>query len=152
MKISDSLKESCIDLDVQPEEKISLIKNMIEKIGIENQLNEETKNGIAEEVILREKMMSTGMQNGVALPHCSTSLTDTLYTFVGICKKGTDFNSADAGLSHIIVLLIIPKSKMSAHIKTLALIAKLLNNENVRQQLIKANKPDDVMKIFIDNE
>ena len=97
-------------------------------------------------LIEREKSMSTGIGNGVAIPHCSTSKVSEIITVMALCPKGINFESIDNEPVKIIILLIVPKDKLTQHIKTLANIAKMMNNVELREKILSLKTADAILK------
>ena len=148
MKISETLSKSCIDLNVKFKNKYDIIHYFMEKLACIHNLDNQTKEVIIDEIISREKLMSTGLQNGVAIPHCSTKHINEPMTFIGISKDGMDFGSADGISTNIIVMLVVPKSQLNDHVKKLAIIARLLNQETIRNKMLLAEKPEEIIELF----
>ena len=98
-------------------------------------------------VLARERMMSTGIGEGVAIPHAKDDLiTQPLIAF-GFSKEGIPFESVDGRKVHLIFLLLSPKSDPTGYIKFLGKIARLLDNRDLRESLKKAQSPQDVIAI-----
>ncbi|MCY2958081.1 MAG: PTS sugar transporter subunit IIA [Planctomycetota bacterium] len=107
---------------------------------------------ILDAILLRERSMSTGMEFGVAIPHAAVDGIDELITVLGICPDGIPFDAVDKQPARIVVLLIIPRQKKLAHIKTLAEIARLLSRGEVRSRLLTSNTPAEVVQAVIELE
>ena len=91
----------------------------------------------------RELSMSTGIGHGVAIPHCSTDQVEEILALLALVKEGIEFDSVDGKPVHIIVLLIIPRGKGDVHIKTMAAVANLLNNQEFRREVLEASSPTE---------
>lgn len=134
--------------DLEASSKEDVIRKLV-KYGIEiNYFDEQHAENMIEALMNRENSMSTGIGSGVAIPHCSISLVSELKVIIGISKKGIDFDSIDKLPVHIFILLIVPKEKFQDHIKTLALIAKTLNQKEEREKFIKSNSYKDIQSYF----
>ncbi len=142
------LNPECVDMDIEGDDKYSIIKNIIEKMSNACEFNHKLTRDIIKDMISRERLMSTGMQCGIALPHCSSEKIETPHIFAGICKKGIDFGSTDGTNAQIIVALVMPKTKISQHVKTMASIARLLNEEKIRNEILQAKTPQEIVEIF----
>lgn len=103
-------------------------------------------------LIEREKSMSTGIGNGVAIPHCTTAKVQDIVFVLAIVPQGIDFDSIDNQPVKIVILLLVPKNKLTQHIKTLANIAKLMSNENLRNKLLTVKTAENVIKTLKDFE
>lgn len=94
----------------------------------------------------REKSMSTGIGDEVAIPHAS--VPDVTETSAALCvlKKGIDFNAIDQKPVRIIMLMIMPKDQFQKHIQTLAAISKLLHSDSNRKAFLKAKDSEALYK------
>jgi mannitol/fructose-specific phosphotransferase system IIA component (Ntr-type) len=99
---------------------------------------------IREAVLNREKSMSTGMENGIAIPHAAVDGQEKLSVALGIVgnEEGLSFESIDGRPARLVVLLVIPKTQKLLHIRTLADVARVLGKDEVREQLFAATTPD----------
>ena len=133
------LNESNVIFDFQAETKESVIEQMVDHLVHTNELEISKRNEVVESLLQREKSMSTGIGSGVAIPHCSISVVENLKSVMAISPQGIAFDSIDSNPVHIFILLIVPKSKFQEHIKTLAMIAKTLNQPDEREKIIKSD-------------
>jgi len=96
----------------------------------------------------REETMSTGIGFGIAIPHASSeSVTEVVAAF-GRSREGIEFDSLDNELVHFIVLFVVPKDQFQTHLRTLAAIAKFLNDRIVREELAAADSAEAIMEVF----
>lgn len=128
--------------------KEECISKMIELATANGQLPAASKSEIIEALLNREKSMSTGIGQGLAIPHCSVTSISKIQCFMAISKEGIEFDSIDEALVHIVILLIVPKSQFQEHIRTLAQIAKSLNQKDRRERLIQANNFEEISQSF----
>jgi len=99
-------------------------------------------------VIDREKKMSTGLQNGIAIPHGKTDTIDSLVASIGISPNGIPFDSLDGQPAQIILLTVSPASRTGPHIQFLADISRVLHNEETRQRVLTATHEDEVLELL----
>jgi PTS system fructose-specific IIA component len=90
--------------------------------------------------------MSTGIGNGVAIPHCSTTKVSEITTVMALSPKGINFEAIDNEPVKIIILLIVPKDKLTQHIKTLANIAKMMSDVKLREEILSLKTADAILK------
>ena len=83
----------------------------------------------------REDKISTGIGSGVAIPHAFSERAERVVAAFGRSRDGIDFEALDNAPVHYIILFIVPKKEYHLHLKTLAAIAKLFTNRDVRQRL-----------------
>lgn len=96
----------------------------------------------------REDKISTGIGSGVAIPHAFSDRAEHVVAAFGRSSEGIDFESLDNAPVHYIILFIVPKKEYHLHLKTLAAIAKLFTNRDVRQRLSEAATPEEIHEIF----
>jgi len=96
----------------------------------------------------REGKISTGIGHGVAIPHAFSDDVDEVTAVFGRSKVGIEFESLDNAPVYFVILFIVPRKKYQMHLKTLAAIAKLFNNRNIRERLSKAESVDEILTIF----
>jgi len=99
-------------------------------------------------VMEREASMSTGMQNGIALPHARTDAVDRITVAVGLSKNGIDYQAFDNKPSKIFVLILSPMTTDSPHIQFLASIATMLNSEEAREKLLGCFTQAQIYEFF----
>ena len=98
----------------------------------------------------REKLGSTGIGDGLAIPHGKISSLDEIVVAFGRSKKGVDFDSLDGKPVHIFFLLLAPENSVGQHLKALARISKMLKKANFRQKLIETESKSDLYKLIIE--
>ena len=96
----------------------------------------------------REETMSTGIGFGIAIPHASSDRVDHVIAAFGRSAGGIEFDSLDNAPVRFIVLFVVPKDQFQTHLRTLAAIAKFLNDRGVRERLAKANGAHEILAIF----
>ena len=96
----------------------------------------------------REETMSTGIGFGIAIPHASCDAVSEVTACFGRSKAGIDFESLDGKPVHFIVLFLVPKDQFQTHLRTLAAIAKFLNDPAVRTELAAAQDAAAILQVF----
>lgn len=148
MVFTDSLKKNNILINAKAKNRWDLIDEMIDLAVKNKEISENDCIGIRNALMEREKSMSTGIGNGVAVPHCSTPIVDELIVIMAVCAENIDFDSIDNNPVRIAFLLIVPKLKLAQHIKTLANIAKLMSNESLRLKLLTLKTQNAILKLI----
>ena len=146
MILSKTLKKNNIIIKAKSTNKWDLIEEMLDLAVKNNEVNKENRDLIRNTLFDREKSMTTGIGRGIAIPHCSTDAIEDIVLVLSLCENGVDFESADSIPVQIAAFLLVPKSKLKQHIKTLANIAKLLNNDELRENLLQSKKAETVLK------
>jgi len=107
------------------------------------------KKSLASEIAKREEMMSTGIGNGLAIPHVRMSGVDRPTMAVGVSKAGiSDYESLDKKPVHIIVMIVAPKGEHEAYIRLLAEVAEVLKETALRESIMQAEEPATIHKIL----
>ena len=144
MVLDENLNKSNIILKPKSANRWDLIREMVE-IAVKNKnIQEEDKEDIIKALIEREKSMTTGIGNGVAIPHCTTQKVNDIAVIMAISKSGIAFDSVDNQAAHIVILLLVPKNKLAQHIKTLANIAKMMGDKILRETLLTLKSSEAV--------
>lgn len=100
----------------------------------------------------RENLGSTGIGDGVAIPHGKIPELDDLIVAFGRSMEGVPYDSIDGKPVHLFFLLLSPENSAGQHLKVLAKISKMLKVANFRKMLLKAKSQSDLYKIIIDQE
>ena len=100
----------------------------------------------------RENLGSTGIGDGVAIPHGKIPELDDLIVAFGRSMEGVPYDSVDGKPVHLFFLLLAPENSAGQHLKVLAKISKMLKVTNFRKMLLKAKSQSDLYKIIIDQE
>ncbi len=113
-----------------------------------NAIRAEDRDKVLEALRQREETMSTGIGFGIAIPHASMDCVEEVVTCFAKSSKGIEFDSLDNAPVNFIVLFVVPKDQFQAHLRTLAAIAKFLNDRNVRGELAGAPDAEAIMAVF----
>lgn len=150
MKITELLTPAAITIDMQATDKNSALVELTDAvIELSSELDREEVLRVLNE---RERLGSTGIGDGVAIPHGKLKNIDNLLLAFGCSKSGVDFDSMDGKPAHLFFLLLAPEESVGIHLKTLARISKLLKNPGVRNSLLAAADADDLIRIIAAEE
>jgi nitrogen PTS system EIIA component len=100
----------------------------------------------------REKLGSTGIGDGIAIPHGKVSELEELVVAFGRSKNGVPFDSVDGKPVHIFFLLLAPEDCAGQHLKALARISKMLKTGNFRKKLMEAKNKTDLYKMIVEQD
>lgn len=142
------LRKDLINMDLKSKYKHDLIREMIDFFAQRTGTSKEKADILYEEIIERERGMSTGMQNGIALPHTKTDVVDKIELIFGIKKDGIDFESLDGKPSNIFIMLLTPKVLYTDHIRVLSLISSKLGHKETREAILSAKNEEEIFNIF----
>jgi len=99
-------------------------------------------------LIERERLGSTGIGDGIAIPHGKVPGLDQLLVSFGRSVQGVDFDSLDAKPAHLFFLVLAPEDSAGAHLKALARISRMLKSNTIREELMAAGDSQDIYEIF----
>jgi len=150
MHLSELLNEDAISLTLNARDKESSIKELVQLLESAHRVD--TKGEILSKVLQRESMMSTGIGNGVAIPHGKTRLLDQIVAACGVSRPGIDFDSMDGEPATLFILLVSPESLRGPHVKALANVSRLLKEESVRDALRSSENPARFLATLRDAE
>ncbi len=146
MKLSDIISLDCIVPDLKARDKSGVLRELAKAIcNVEGSLEEHSLVKVLKE---REKLGSTGIGDGVAIPHGKINGIDRPLMCFGRSKQGVDFESMDAKPVYLFFLLIAPENSAGAHLKVLAKIAKMLKNSGLRKRLLEAKDREEIYNII----
>jgi len=143
------LDPKCIKRRIVGKSKLAVIDELIDLLVEHGGVDRKYRKTIRSDVIERERMCSTALADGVAIPHPREPLTGIIKKprlVLGLSWKGVDFESFDGKLTHVVVLLCTPK--LDLHLQLLARLTKLLRNLKMRVALCRAKDERGVIEVF----
>lgn len=147
MKISELLNEHLIIAELKGKHKKQVLEELV------NHLVMQKTNIDAEELlkvlIEREKLGSTGIGNGIAIPHGKLDRLDKIALVFGKSREGIEFDALDGKPVNLIFLLVAPSNSAGVHLKALARLSRLLKDKNFRQELLDASDASDLYHIVV---
>ncbi len=150
MKFSDIIVEDSIIPELKARDKEGVINELAEAICLYEPSVD--KAALVRVLLEREKLGSTGIGEGVAIPHGKLSSVSRPLVSFGRSLQGLDFDSMDAQPAHLFFLLVAPENSAGIHLKTLAKIAKALKSSSFRRQLIKAGSRKELYAVIVQTD
>lgn len=149
-RIKKLFNEDTIYLDLEANTKEGIIEEIINRlVEKEKVIN---RDAALKAVLERENKMSTGMENGIAIPHGKSEEINEMVAAFGRTSHGVDFKSIDNQPAHIYIMTISSLKHSGPHLQLLAEVAKILRDSQVRQKLLTAESAQDVINIFLQKE
>lgn len=148
MTLANMLSLGRIIPELKATERWHAIPEIVDFLVAGGGVSQEDRDRVLEALRQREETMSTGIGFGIAIPHASLDCVGEVVTCFARSAAGVEFDSLDNELVHFVVLFIVPKDQFQAHLRTLAAIAKFLNDRSVREELSKANDAEAIMAVF----
>ncbi|OQX56455.1 MAG: hypothetical protein B5M53_01315 [Candidatus Cloacimonas sp. 4484_209] len=147
VKVYNFLKKERVIMNLKNDLKEKILEELIEYIPV-GKISNLTRAKIFDEVMKRESLESTGIGNGIAIPHAKFNTLGGFYIVVGISKKGVDFAAIDGKPVHIIFLVVSDTKEKILYIRILARIARLLHNKSFNEKLLKQTTENDVINFI----
>ncbi len=144
--ISELLSPECIQLSLKERRKKRVIPELTALLEQAGKVSDGT--ALADKIIEREALASTGIGHGIAIPHCLTNLVDTTVMAFGRSVSGIPFDSADNKPAQLIFLLAGPQSATGQHLKLLSKLSRILTQQQFRTHLFKAQEAEEVIELF----
>jgi len=148
MKLAQLLGPDQILLEVKAGEHWASIVELVGGLVAIGKLPEAHETEILTSLRAREDQVSTGIGGGVAIPHAFSDNLDEVVAIFGRSREGIDYQALDEKLVHLIILFIVPRKDYHLHLRTLAAIAKMFTNSEVRRQLLEAETEEDMLAIL----
>lgn len=146
MKIVDFLSHEAVTVDLAAQTKEDIIKELVQLLYKTKKIKDVAH--IVKILMEREELGSTGIGQGIAIPHGKSDTIKNIVAAFGISKKGIDFEALDGEPVNLIFLLVAPIDSAGAHLKALAKISRLLKDKFFRQALRESKDAKEVMKII----
>ena len=146
MKLSELFSGDNIKIDVEPAGKEALLDSIIADLDAKGFIKD--RDQVITDVVDREKVMSTGIGNGVAIPHAYTDGVERLVAGFYRTEDEVDFEALDENGVDLFFIILGPKESRRNHIKVLAKISRLLNHSDFREDLRNAADADAVLNVF----
>ena len=144
MKIMDILVRDAVILNLAVKTKREVLAEMAASLAkVEPQIEAERLLGVLQE---REALQSTGIGEGVAIPHGKLAGLDRLVASFARSPEGVDFESIDGQATHHFFLLVVPEHSGGQYLKALARISRFFRDSSFRQKLADAEDLDDVVR------
>lgn len=142
--------EDHILVDLKAKDKKEVLEELAQVItGHDPSLE---KSSLVKVLLERERLGSTGIGDGVAIPHGKFQGIDQPIISFGRSRKGLDFESMDGAPAYLFFLLVAPENSASIHLKALARIAKILKNSSFRKTLMEASSRGEIYRTIIQND
>lgn len=150
MNLEDILIESCVIGNLKASTKKDVIYEMcdsLKKAGLIENVQE-----VVDVILEREKLGSTGIGEGIAIPHGKMKGIKNMLCVLGKSEKGIDFDSIDNKPVHIIVLLLAPEGSASMHLKMLSRISKILRDTSIRNRLLELKNAREIYSYILEED
>lgn len=147
MTLQNMLAPERVVMRLRAVEKPAAIRELLDVLDHAGVLGDRAA---AEQVVFeREAMLSTGMENGVAIPHGKTTTVNRVWVAVGLAPAGIPFDSVDRSLARIVVLVVSPVNDPGAHLMVMAELSRVLRQTEVRDAVLAARGPEELIQALL---
>lgn len=150
MYLYELLDSDSIVMSLKSQTKDDVLEEMVDILDSTGKI--QSRDAVLKAIVDRERIMTTGIGNGVAVPHCKTPAVDRLVAALGISPEGIDFQSPDNQPARLIFILVAEENNPGPHVRALARLAKLLSSKAVRDALLMARSPENLLQIVREKE
>lgn len=146
MNLREALSLESVSLALQGQTKDAILRELVDLLARSGRLRD--RDQVLKAVLDREGKMSTGMQNGIAIPHGKTDAAIDLVAAFGLKPEGIDFESLDGQPARVFVMTVSPDSHAGPHIQFLAEISCQLNDAAIREKLFQLHSAEAVLQLL----
>ncbi|MGL4989047.1 MAG: PTS fructose transporter subunit IIABC, partial [Cetobacterium sp.] len=141
------LVKSCINLNLKATDKAGVIDELVDVLYNNGRLND--KEEFKKTILKREEQSSTGLEEGIAIPHGKSASVKIPTIAFGLSKTGIDYDSLDGEPSTLFFMIAAPANATDSHIETLSQLTSLLLDDDVIEQLLNVKNEDEVLNILL---
>jgi len=150
MKLSDLLAEESVIPDLKATDKTGVLEELVEVLRKHDPSLD--KNALVKVLLERERLGSTGIGDGIAIPHGKFYGVDRPIISFGRSRKGLEFDSVDGEPAYLFFLLVAPENSASVHLKALAKISRMLMSQVFRESLMGSDGADEIMRLITEKD
>ncbi|MGL5346846.1 MAG: PTS sugar transporter subunit IIA, partial [Peptostreptococcaceae bacterium] len=146
MRITDLINKKSINLNLSSNNKMSVIDEMVDLVNNSGNLN--NKEEYKKAIIAREELSTTGIGEGIAIPHAKTSAVTKACLGAGVSKGGIDYEAFDGSLANLFFMIAAPDGANNTHLEVLSRLSTILMDEEFRNTLINSISEDEFLKLI----
>ncbi len=146
MTLVDLVDKDIIKVPITSKDKVDILKELVDVLDKAGKVKDPDQ--AVDDLIARENQGSTGLEQGIAVPHAKTDSVDSITVSIGVSPGGVDFEAMDGEPSYIFFLMLAPPNQPGQHVEILSEIARLCQSPAVLKSLKTAGSADDVLELF----
>jgi len=146
VKIYELLEPENITLDIEASSKESLVRELVSLLGRSGKVKDEA--ALIEEAMRRERVGTTGLGDGIAIPHARTDLVKGIAVAFGLSRRGIEFAALDGRPVHVVLFFAIPAEAVREYLMLLAHTARLFKKKDFVEHLMACTSPEQVIATF----
>ncbi len=144
--ISEILDTSCITLSLRSKRKPELIAELVSLLADAGKISD--REAVCRTIMERERMSTTGIGDGIAIPHGLTPATEATHMAFGRRVPGAKFDAVDNRPVQLFFLMVGPERAHNEHLRLLSKLARYLHDQQLRKQLLGAKSPEEIVGLF----
>ena len=148
--IAEVLTRDTVILDLKATSKPAVIEELVERVT--DQYPTLNRDSLVSVLLEREKLCSTAVDEGVAIPHGKVSGLSNIIAAFGRSVEGIDFDSLDGKPTHLFILLLAPETSSGVHLKLLARISRIFSNPEFRSRLMDTTTEEELYQMIIEED
>ncbi len=152
MNLTELVQEDRVIVGLAARTKDEAIAELIARLVGTGAVPEASRADVLAAIVARERSHTTGVGQGVALPHGAVESVWELVGALGVSRDGVDFESVDGEPAHLVLLTVVPRNKLQAHVATLPGVARLLNKADLRERIRQADDAGAIMRVLAEEE
>ena len=145
MQLSELIQEDVIKVGLEARDKWEAIQELVDVLVAAHEIRQADRAAVIESVYARERSFSTGLKYGLAVPHGAVDCVKDIIAALGTSAAGIPFESVDDAPARLVILLVIPKGSFQQHVRTLAGVSRLATRPELRERVLAATSPDEVI-------
>lgn len=146
MRITDLLSKQSISLNLKADNKMAAIDELVDLVNASGNLTD--KEAYKKGIIAREEQSTTGIGEGIAIPHAKTNAVKKACLAAAVSKNGVDYESFDGSLAHLFFMIAAPDGANNTHLEVLSRLSTILMDEAFRQNLMNATSVDEFLSLI----
>jgi len=146
MDLGELLTPEQIKLNLAGSTKFEVIEELLDVLMKAGKVG--NRQQALDDLLERERYLSTGLEKGLAVPHAKTGVVTELTMAFGISRQGVEFDSLDGKPAHFIFLVLSPRDTSGPHIKALAQITRLFREGEMPERLLQAESPEAILELL----
>jgi mannitol/fructose-specific phosphotransferase system IIA component (Ntr-type) len=148
MRMSEFIVREAISADLTAAQKDAVIREMVENLRRAGYFKDNQAEDVIKAILKRELLSSTGIGDGVAIPHAKHGSVDRLVGTVAVSPKGVAFDSVDNDPVYVLVMLISPQERPSEHLRALEGVSRCLKDKTFVQAMRQATSPQQIWDLI----
>jgi PTS system fructose-specific IIA component/PTS system nitrogen regulatory IIA component len=152
MRMSEFIVREAISAELAANQKEGIIREMVGNLRAAGYFKGSEADDVVKAILKREMLSSTGIGDGVAIPHAKHSSVDRLVGAVALSTKGVPFDSVDNESVFVLVMLVSPQERPSEHLRALEGVSRCLKDKNFVLKLRQATSPQQIWELICEHD